>query len=227
MSVAVASTSETMCVERMTIAFAREFGEQIAKADALFGVEAGGGLIDDEQLRVVEQGLRDADALLHASRESAQRAFADIVQIDEIEQLVDAATLRGGVESFDCGQVFKKFDGDSGSDRRRNPAAGSPSTAADCVGLMCQVRVIPQNAALGCARDGGEDAHERGLAGAVRTEQAEHAGPQLKTEVTQRPNIAAILLAHALDAQLQWVFLRVPFSRSIICFSRLVFASQD
>ena len=57
-------------------AFSRQIREQVAEADALFGVEPDGGFIDDEQLRVVEQRLGDADALLHPARVSAQRPLA-------------------------------------------------------------------------------------------------------------------------------------------------------
>ena len=37
-------------------------GEQRAEPDALLGVESGGRFVHDEQARVVEQCLRDADA---------------------------------------------------------------------------------------------------------------------------------------------------------------------
>ena len=45
---------------------AGKLGEEIAEADALFRVEAGSGLVDDEELWVVEKSLRDSDALAHA-----------------------------------------------------------------------------------------------------------------------------------------------------------------
>jgi len=45
-------------------------GEQIEESVALGGVEAGGRLIDDDQSRIGEQRLRDAEALLHAARKS-------------------------------------------------------------------------------------------------------------------------------------------------------------
>ena len=53
-----------------------ELGEQVAEAHALLGVEARGRLVDDDERRVVEQRLRDADALAHAAREAAERAGA-------------------------------------------------------------------------------------------------------------------------------------------------------
>jgi hypothetical protein len=62
---------------------AGEVGEQVAKADALLGVEAGGGFVHDEQLRVVEQRLGDADPLLHPAREAAQRTLPDLSQVHQ------------------------------------------------------------------------------------------------------------------------------------------------
>src|SRR5208337_3728407 len=44
-------------------ALARKLGEEIAEADALLGIEASSGFIHDEELRVIEKSLRDADAL--------------------------------------------------------------------------------------------------------------------------------------------------------------------
>ncbi len=72
MRAAIASTSETMWVERMTVRPLPELGEQVAEAHALLGVEPHGGLVDDEQLGVAEQRLGDADALAHAAREAAE-----------------------------------------------------------------------------------------------------------------------------------------------------------
>src|SRR6185437_4136965 len=43
------------------------FGQQVVKAVALAGIEAGGGLVDNEQLRVADEGLGNAEALPHAA----------------------------------------------------------------------------------------------------------------------------------------------------------------
>ena len=59
-------------------ALAGQLGEKIAKADALFGIEARGGLINDEELRIVQERLRDADTLTHAAGISAERALRDV-----------------------------------------------------------------------------------------------------------------------------------------------------
>jgi hypothetical protein len=72
-------------------ALAGQIREQVAEADALFGIEPGRGLVDDQELRIVEERLRDADALAHAAGKSAERALARIGEVHQHQQLVDTA----------------------------------------------------------------------------------------------------------------------------------------
>ena len=63
--------------------------EQVVEADALRRVEPGGRLVDDDQLRVAEQRLRDAEALPHAAGERAQLLLAHVVQVGLLQQRFD------------------------------------------------------------------------------------------------------------------------------------------
>ena len=56
----------------------------------------------------------------------------------------------------------------------------------------------------------GENAHQRGLARAVGTEQPQYPGTQFQAESAQGPNRAAIALADVVDGELQG---RFPFDR--------------
>ena len=69
----------------------RDLGQQVAKAHALLRVEADGRLVDDDELRIAEQRLRDADALAHAAGVAAEAAVRRAVQVGQLEQLLDAA----------------------------------------------------------------------------------------------------------------------------------------
>ena len=51
---------------------------------ALLGVEAGGRLVDDEQLRVVEQRLGDTHPLFHTTRVAAERPLAGVDEVDDL-----------------------------------------------------------------------------------------------------------------------------------------------
>ena len=66
----------------------------MAEPHALLGIEAHGRLVDDQQPRVVEQRLRDADALAHAAGETAEAAGPRLGEVDQLEQFVDARRAR-------------------------------------------------------------------------------------------------------------------------------------
>jgi len=66
--------------------------EQVMKPDAFFGIEASRGFVHDDQPGIAKQGLRDAEALLHAAREPAQRLFAVLPQICLLQKSLDDVT---------------------------------------------------------------------------------------------------------------------------------------
>ena len=173
-------------------AFAGKFREKIAEADALFGIETGGGLVDDEELRIVEERLRDADALAHAAGIAAERALGDVSEIYEREEFRDAPAGSGGGDAFHGGEIVEEFDGAKiGVDAevlRKVAEDGAKS-----VGIASNVGVVPEDAAGGGLRDGGEDAHESGFAGTVRAEEAENAGLQGKLNAAKRLHATAIV----------------------------------
>ena len=68
---------------------AADRGQQIEKAVALGRIESGGGLVDDDQPRIGEQRLRDAEALLHAAGVGRQRLLAHVPEIRLLQQRLD------------------------------------------------------------------------------------------------------------------------------------------
>ena len=66
-----------------------DLAEQVQKAHALGGIEAGGRLVDDDQLRVAEQRDRDAEALAHAAGVAAELLLPHVVQVGLLQQRVD------------------------------------------------------------------------------------------------------------------------------------------
>ena len=162
-------------------AIAGEIREQIAEADPLFRIQSGRGFIDDQQLWIVQQRLRDADALPHASGVSAQRAFAHIGQIDQIQQFIDAAARGGCVQAFHGSEIFEEFDRvqiriDAEILRQISELPRMPSDQPPCrrrsIGL-----------AVGRARNRRQDAHQRCLSRAVGSEKSENTGTKLKGEL--------------------------------------------
>jgi hypothetical protein len=76
---------------------------------------------------------------------------------------------------------------------------------AKSVGVGCDVGAVPEDAALGCLGDGGEDTHEGGLACAVGAEKTEDAGFEREAEAVEGAMAAAVLLADVFDDKVQWI----------------------
>ena len=70
-------------------AVAAQGGEQVQEAIALGGVQAGRGLVDNDEAGIAEQRLRDAEALLHAAGIGGEGLLANVPQIGLLEQRVD------------------------------------------------------------------------------------------------------------------------------------------
>jgi hypothetical protein len=73
-----------------------DLGEEVEEAVALLWVKAGGRLVDDDELRIADQRLSDAEALPHTARKARQRLLAYIPEIDLVEQSLDRRLSVGG-----------------------------------------------------------------------------------------------------------------------------------
>ena len=136
----------------------------------LVGVEAGGGLVEDEHVGVVDERLSEADALLVALGElgdalvgfGGEACHADhlLHPVAGIGDLIDAggegeelADIHLHVERVLLGEVA-----DVGADRE---------------GVVVDALSANQHVALGGGDEAGDDLHEGGFAGAVGAEEAD------------------------------------------------------
>src|SRR5262245_52591294 len=71
----------------LAVVAADDFPEQ----EARLRIEAGGGLVKEEDLGVVHHGARDRDALHHAAGEAADHVVGAVVQPELVEEFVGAA----------------------------------------------------------------------------------------------------------------------------------------
>ena len=69
--------------------------DKVADLDDLLRVEANGGLVQNEDRRVAEQSLRNADTLLVALRQVADETSVDVV---DLRQAADLANVLLAVE---------------------------------------------------------------------------------------------------------------------------------
>ena len=69
--------------------FVAEALDEVADLDDLLRVEADGGLVQNENRRVAEQSLRNADTLLVALRQVADETSVDVVNLRQTADLAD------------------------------------------------------------------------------------------------------------------------------------------
>ena len=114
------STSDRMWVLRMMVWSPASALEQFADFDDLLGVEAGGGLVEDQDVGVVDDRLGEADALPVAFGELADQLVADVADGAAPDHFVDAPVDIGGGDALqlaDEGEVLGDLH--FGVDRRR------------------------------------------------------------------------------------------------------------
>ena len=146
--------------------------DQLADLDDLVGVEARGRLVEDEDGRVVDHGLGQADALAIAFRERVDTFAEHVAEAARVGHLADAPRLfrsRHPAHRRHEGQVVV---GDHVVVERR--ILGHIADAlADSERLLAHVHAIDEDGAFGRGQVAGDDLHRRRLAGAVGAEEAE------------------------------------------------------
>ena len=141
------------------------------------GVDAGGGLVEDEQVGVVDQGRAEPDLLFHASRELPGRPVGERVEAGRLQERVDPCPALGAGEPEQlCEEVDVLEDaqlevevlsqalrhvGDERTDGVAVPAVGDVSAEHLHAAALDLLRA-------------GDDPHEGRLADAVRADQADH-----------------------------------------------------
>ena len=165
---------------------AADGGEQVEEAIALGGVEAGGRLVDDDEAGIAEQGLRDAEALLHAAGVGGERFLADVPEIGLLEQRFDhLLALACGGDALHDGEVVEHVErGHLGIDAELLRQIAED--AADLVFLAEDVDAVEVDGAGVGVLQGGDGAHQRALAGAVGTEKTEHVVADGEGKVLER-----------------------------------------
>ena len=160
------------------------------QALAALGVEARRRLVEEEDRRIRHQRGGQVQPPAHAARVRLEHAIAGAGQPEGLEQLVGparrhlAAQVREAAHHVDVLPAREVLvDG--------GVLAGEPDGAADRIGLGDHVVAEHRGASRVGAEDGGEDAHDRGLARPVRTEQAQHgAGLHLERDAVEGAHLA-------------------------------------
>ena len=158
-----------MLDEQHRLALVGEAAQGDAELLGLGAVQAGGRLVEAQQLRLGHQGAGDADQLALARRQLRRLGLARPVHADQGESLlgvvlVDAAFLRGDGEVLDHAQVVEQLG--------RLPGAGKAAARPVVGGQPAQVALAEADASRR-VHEAGDGVDERGLARAVRSDEAE------------------------------------------------------
>jgi len=148
-----------------------ELGDQIAEADALSGVKARRGLVQNEDAGITEHGLGDAQPLAHTAGEGTDLLGGCIRQIHRFQQLPNAllAVLLG--DAFQNAHIPHEFQ--HGEVPVKLGILGQIANAAQ---ELCthapNVLPVDVNVAPITGNDTHKEIDERGLTGTVGAQQA-------------------------------------------------------
>jgi len=161
-------------------------------------VEAGGGLVEDHNGRIVDEGAGDGSFLLHAGGEFVAAAVAEAVHVEAGEDVVDAFFEDGLVKTVEAAEIFDHFL--SAEARVEGSARGKKAdVGTDFFRVFDDIVASNHSGAVGGLENGGEHAEGGGFAGAVGAEQAVNlAGLALKANVIDGTDFAALLVLEAL-----------------------------
>ncbi len=151
-----------------------QFREEPVEADPLLGIEAGGGLVDNDQLRIAGERLRDPEPLLHTAGVPFHLALCGVGQVDPLQQLGrELLQPLGSLHTLEHQQVAQHRL--AAQVRVEAEVLGQVAElAANAAGIGDDVLAVERDSPGGGLQQPRDDAHQRGLAGAVGAEKAEH-----------------------------------------------------
>jgi len=159
---------------------AADLSEQAPELDALLGIQPRRGFVEQEDLRVVHDGLSDSHASHHPARQGLHTAVGAIGKPDPVERAIDRRRDGATRHLLEPGEVLHEL-----ACRVARIKAEALRQVADEAAKLAQVAPVrveagqPQLVRMR-PQDGGERLDERRLAGAVGPEQAVHAGVQIQ-----------------------------------------------
>ena len=165
-------------------------------------VDARGGLIEDEQVRIVDQRAAQAELLLHAAGELAGRPAFERVEARRLEQFIDATSAL-------CLRLTEqspmKIDVLKDAERRIKVAAkalrhiGDERTMCGAVRSVSHVALKDHDMALLNDPNAPDQRQQSRFADTVRTDHADHAaGGDLDGHIVER-NPFSVAMGNVLD----------------------------
>ena len=136
------------------------------------GVEAGGGLIEQQDAGIMEQAFSQFDATLHSAGERFDSLFGAVGEAYASKNFADAFLQRGSAQAVEVAlmpQVFVRSQLRVDALRLKHDA----NLTAEAGGILSGIASHDHRATGGWDHQRREDSKEGGLAAAVGAEQAE------------------------------------------------------
>ena len=162
---------------------AGHIAQKRSKSHAFLGIQSRRRFVDDQEPRVVEQRLRDADALAHAAGETAQRPRPCVREVESFQQHRDAGAQLAPPDAFQRADVFEELD-------RREMRIDAEvlreiaERAAKLVGRFGDVASVEADRPAAGPRYRREHAHQRRFSRAVGAEQPQNSGLEPHREIS-------------------------------------------
>ena len=194
--------SELVRIEKNERAAPFLFGDEIAHQENAAGIEAGGRLVEEHVVGLVDQRLTERDALEHAPRVLAEAAVLRLGQSEAIEHRHGPALDFGRGDAGEAGHVAEELP--AGFATADVHPLGDESDAPAHVEVVVAQAGERDLAVVG-TEESEEAGHERGLAGAIGTDEADDLSPRdLEIDAGQHclpaealPDAARCELCHA------------------------------
>ena len=210
----VCDTSGRMCVLRMIVWSPASSLMSSRVSMICFGIEAGRRLVENQDVRVVDDGLREADALPVSFGQLGALTVRHVGDARALHHLLDASRPLAGGHAFDLGDEPEILeDAHVGVERRRLRQVAGAALGLDR--LVEDVEPGDNGFAFGGRHVAGQDAHRRRLAGAVGSEEPENlAALDPEADVVDRGD-AAVAFREVLNLDhKELLFLRVANQKS-------------
>ena len=160
------------CDQNRELPLLLDVGEHLPNGHARNGVQPGRRLIEKENLGAVHQAARDLKPPPHSSRQGLCLCPSPLCEVHQFEEFINRLlTLRRGhvVKLSVDAQIFFDSQINVAGQRLRNHANGPPRI----VGIAAYVKAGNLCATRGDRNESCHHANQRGLAGAVRSQQSE------------------------------------------------------
>jgi hypothetical protein len=140
---------------------------------ARLGVDADGGLVEEEEAGAVDEGGAEVQPALHAAGEDGGAVVGAVLEGDGGEDLVDAEGQVAAADAVDFAEKPEIFAGGEVSVDGEVLGDDADEAAGVAVGRVEGFAEEADAARVG-GEESGDDRKERGLAGSVGAEEAEH-----------------------------------------------------